>query len=564
MPGFYLRLSSTQRKSLPEPRTKSTAGPPSRLVPVLGTRNGKGCIGFLSVDAGRVSGAPNNQGELNETRQNAYTAAEFVFDLFRSLDHELGRPELELLLSEGGGTSLSLAAMIAALGRILGINWPPDMVSTGCLATEEGKTKLVPVEPSQLSAKIDAAIRFGYRRLILVKGQLGIPDSCDLEILFVDPEPTVALFDLLRLVSNLAAKEQQIAGLLAVYDQRNPRLSPEKAKALTEPFLQHHSRLVRHVVYDIRSRAALHHGETEESNFFREKAEKLRWYDYPTGWLGHYLRYEQTASRAILAVDMGHWNDGDSVNSELDQRLEHLKSAIFGGFADTNDCFAALALSNTRAMRNRFLARLEQKTDRLESAWNDLMLFYNDWDRLFLYCEKIGRKDSNYSRQKNYCIEALVDYWTMEKNVPDWPNVENFLKMLLFDESNLKDAFDLVAWLDWKMLSNQPPSENELDFFLVQAGTFFENRKEHPNFLPFEKVLRYNLGNESQLRISREKLALSPHLNESETSILYLLALRTRRILGFSLPTPDSTTPIAQIARELLQAPDTLVVRCPY
>jgi hypothetical protein len=509
----------------------------------------------------------------SEFESHAYNAAKIIFDLFKPFQHDLGDPLVELYLDEnGGGTSLSLPAMLAALSRTLEITWKDTVISTGCLENDH----LAPVEASTLSEKIETAKRFGYKTLIVVTGQTGIPQDCDLEIIKVDANPLIAIFQLINpKLTGAIPKDRHIARLLFSAD----RLTQLKDNKIIESFLGSDSVLVRSVAHDILSRNALHQGKTTESDQHRKQIEQVRWNKIPNDYLGHYLRYERFAATSVLEIDLGIWNDEHETHKEVDKRLEHLQNVIKNGYADRNDYFGALTLANTRALRKRFLARYEQNFDRLESAWKDLIFLFDDWKEIFVYAQRIDQT-STLARQRNYCLECLADYWKINKDLPKWEKVDEFLTKIYKNfKAEYKNAFDTIAWLNYCTINN-PLKEQKLDTFIKRIDKHFPNTSEHPNWILYENILRFEIGNAQQRQHCLEKLveALSKlsealsKLSKDNTSIVVLPALRIWQILldngSQQIPPPPTAPPegtrLREIYDNLLSAPKTLVDRCPY
>jgi hypothetical protein len=532
------------------------------LVPVLfagGQHNGS--LGFIKVENQQT--APTPQTEIEE---NAVNAAQIVFDLLRPLYHEIGFPKVTVYMNGTAyGTSISLPAIIAALQHIFDLHLPDGIIATGCL--ENGV--LVPVSENTLSDKIAVAKNFGYKKLLLVEGQKGT-ENCPLEIIEVNADPIHAIFDLL-LLRGVIPKDRHLARLLFAYDQKEGRsLDTEPLKK----FLNNKSKLIRYITHDIFSRNALHQGKTETSKKYRQQIGTLEWYEIPSGYIGHYIRYEQVAATAVLEVDLGIWNDNAGIHSELDKRLNHLKNAIDGKFADRNDYLTALALANTRALRRRFLARLEQTPKRFESAWNDLIFLFDDWKEIFNYAQqRLKKKNDTLQRQRNYCLEALTDYWNIYKTLPKWNGVDMFLDSCTkdFKKSNKwNDVFNKIAEFNYRTITKQPLTEKELATFIKRAQANFSETNKYPNFILYENVLRF-YPNTEQREFCLDKLAeVLPELTKEQSSIFNVLALRTRQILlnnGRKVPEPvlpNEGTELRNIADKLLSEPKTLIERCPY
>ncbi|MDR1384423.1 MAG: hypothetical protein LBJ67_11375 [Planctomycetaceae bacterium] len=563
---LYQRLDNKQRNDLPEPLQEFEAeGPLSRYVPVLQVIGNKGCLGVLAVDSVSKYGQPIAQDIQDENRQNVYDAAKIVFDLFRFTNEELGEPDVELELHEGGGTSLSLPAMFAALGRILGITWNDTLISTGCL--ENGKLK--PVETDTLQLKVETAQRFGYKTLVLVEGQTGIPRHCPLTIKYVSTNPNEAIFNLIKL--GKVKRDRNLARFLFGYDQKQGRNIKPK---LVQTFVKHSSPLVRYVANDILFRNALHHGETEKAKGYRDAAETLEWNEIPNGYLGHYLRFENIAASAVLEIDLGNWDDNYPIHQQLDRRLEHLQNAIGDSanknFADRNDYLAALILENTKALRKRFQFRLMQNRKLLNEAWDSLTFLYKDWKEIFKYAERLQQKETTLRRQRNYCIEVLTDYFCTNNLLPpNWKCIgESWNHGKKFQR---EDIFDDIAFLNYGHITAKQWSENQIQQLIERTDERFAEWQGHPNYILYENILRFRIGSEEQRKHCLSQLEKAyPSLTKDNRSILSLLALRTRQILldnGCNVGEPilpAKGTALRKIADNILQSPKTLINRCPY
>ncbi|GHT47164.1 hypothetical protein FACS189454_09300 [Planctomycetales bacterium] len=549
-------------------------------APVLTAANGDGQLGFIAVDNNTTYGEKFFPSEFEE---HAYTAASFVFDLFRPFDKSLTTPHINILLNKtGGGSSLSLPTMIAALQRLTGIRLPDTIVATGCF--DNSRKRLLPVSPDTLPAKIKVAKRFGYRMLLVVKGQTFSPNASgvgDIQIIEVDENPQLALFDVIKLAENQNDAEEGIARLLGTYSNRRICVGIDEAERITKPFVNSISELVRHVANDICSRAALHQGKTEKSAVYRKAAGTLEWDEIPTDALGHYLRYEEVASSSVLAIDSGEWDDNFYAHTELDKRIEHLKQAVKGGFADADDYLSLFAMLNTRALRRRFVSRYARVLE-LQSAWNDLTYFYSEWDKIFAYANRIDRRDTTFERQRNYCLECLADWYHLiiphSSVAKELPLAKEFLSSyklrMGFAEDNKLNGFDCIAWIHYRYLIDEPfwDSDGELAIYRIRnCGGL-----EFPNYISYELLLRYRTISQEERDFCVKKLRCAyneqqKRLKDSPASIMSILALRTRQILlnndcrNLRHPvTPPKDTPLRKIYDDLLSAPDTLIERCPY
>ncbi len=600
---FYDRLPDSKKPEYTTPLNDAkSVGPPERLVPLPAAgKNGQtpfeqGAIFFLSVDSNGSRDDENNIGTKDSVLHYACQAARYSYDMFRILDANVGYPRVELFVDEEceiDGGSLALPAMIAAVCRVLRIHVPDTIISTGLFETDSNSSELRPVAPNSLSDKIVAAVRYGYHKIAVVQGQLGaggcspadvldslvvngtLPQDTVLEFFEVDPDPLLATFRIVSEIPDSAATE--LAGLLAIFDKRYLRSDPYRNNGLVfetvSPYLKSTSPLTRHVAADILRRRALHLGKTLEAEAWRKKTPELRPVDYPSGWLGSYLKYETAASQSVLKLDLGIWDDAE--HDRADRILDRLKGNIQDGAADIEEVRSAMALANTKAYRLRFRGRLEESKGLFENAWSELVAFYSFWDDLFEYTHRMGLIKETRNRQLNQCLECQFDYWTLTGKVLPSPDELYPVDFGLLD--NVRDAFDLVAWLHFRLLSNQLPSSEELERYVAIADSRYDDCKRYPNYLPYEKAILLRLGDVRFQSRMKQRLADAKHLRESldvskpfSNSITALLAIRT----AFALECPDDaasvfermddTGNLKQIARRLLADPERIGFRCPY
>jgi hypothetical protein len=534
-----------------------------------------GCLGFVSV-VFEPTACPR---PTEDTQRAAHGAAAAVADAFRRLNHDLGQPHVELILRDAGGASVGLSALIAASVNLLSVTPREDFAATGCFDAGNG---LTPVEPATLATKVEAAKQWAYRRLLVVEGQTGIPPKSGLEIVEIPGNLILALFAIVREVA-ASPNDLALARILAVFDQAAVRADPrdqdlDRTLQVTQDFVNPATpELARHVAHDIRSRALLHAGRTAEAADEKRKADGLRpaALDFPSGWLGDYLKWHQVAHHAVLALDQGRWEDGEPEHRLLDRTLERLLGAISDQQAGREELLAALFLSNTQARRLDFLGRWHRDSGLLCRAWDDVTRFRSLWPGLFDYCRQIGLRDGDLRRQQNCCLDVLASYWHLKGHLPDsWAVVgHTFWPQASSVEVEQLGAFDLPNLLRWKVISGQEVGV-DLVKGALEAGRkpFGRAQGEYPFFLVYETVLRYRLGTDAQRHVAADALSRSCLFSStmSSASILTLLALRAERLLkeaGYSQliatrPTPG--TPLAVRADELLCRPDALVDRCPY
>lgn len=339
---LYSRLDPQRRVDLKRPVGDRAEGPPPDHFPVLiGTTAGEGRLGFVVIsfsDTSIPQGTSRTEGPIQE-------AASAVADWFRSLSHNTLWPQVELRAGVPcGGPSGSLSALMLTLGHVAHSTWPDDTCATGCW--QDGS--LAPVSASTISSKIQAALGWGYRRLVVVEGQDGLPAGAGLEIVAVPREPLMACLSLIRLLAEQGA-EEAVAQTLAVFDKgmvRGEVARPCLTAVLevTNPFITVDSPpLARHIAHDIRSRALMHAGETPEAAREDGLAKRCRPSLLPDGWIGDYLRWHQPASRAILAIDQGRWDDDDPDHAAVDEAIDHLEEGFRAGGQGFREIYGALA-----------------------------------------------------------------------------------------------------------------------------------------------------------------------------------------------------------------------------
>jgi hypothetical protein len=335
--------------------------------------------------------------------------------------------------------------------------------------------------------------------------------------------------------------------------------------------------LARHVAHDIRSRALLHVGRTDEAAEEKKKADASRPapLEFPSGWLGDYLKWHQVAHHAVLALDQGRWDDDEPEHRLLDRTLDRLLGAISDQQAGREELLAALFLSSTRGRRFDFLGRWHRDSDLLCRAWDGVTRFRSVWPDLFDYCCQIGLRDADLHRQHNCCLDVLASYWHLKGHLPvSWSEIgHTFWPEASSVEVERLGPFDLANLLRWKVISGQEVSVDIVDRVLKAGRRMFEYAQGgYPFFLVYEMVLRYRLGNEAHQCEAADQLAssslFSPEL--PPTSILTLLGLRAERLLeGADAPCPRVNRPktgtrLMKLAEELLAEPSSLIDRCPY
>ena len=571
---LYLRLDEALRSELPSPLSDSKpVGPPAHWVPVLGALRDDGRLGFVVVEFGSNPGRSDAAESVDES---ASEAAEAVARLFRQLDPTVGYPRVGFEHYSGSGSSADLSVALAAAAVLLGGRFPADAVATGCLETGPAGPKILPVEPSSLPSKIKVARRFGYRRLFVAEDQHGIPADSLLEIIHLPRNLLDALF---AVFSDFGSCSDAVCRLLAVFDQTRVRWkggNRDEVLRRTEPFItDSQPAIIRRIGHDMRSRALLHAGETARAQEERAAADAavVSPKDFPSGFLGAYLKWQQPAHNAVLAIDLGYWTDEHPDHQRLDRTLNRLTEAIEDGQAGPDELLAALFLANTRARRRFFLGRWRRQSHLLREAWNDLVRFHPHWEWLFDYAAKLGLPDTTLRRQHNQCIECATDYARLHGRLPEWDSIrrDDWWPARVELPNDSFDAFDLVAWLHYRVFWNGGLPDSLVEPFLAQADLLFEGSDGYPHFLPYEAILRANVLNPGVIHRAAVPLAqsLESLIAARQSGILALLAWRTAAVLDSCgirhsrVGEPDHPE-LRQRWFELSSEPSNPIDRCPY
>ena len=598
---LFGRLPKSLCHELKSPTTDETLSPHPKWIPFPVAGNSRhgldaGAVLFCAVDSSGGTSEGTESSTLPSAAE-AHAAARYIFDLFRQLDPEVGYPNIDISLgfqrAPLSGDSLSLPVMIASFGWLLKVHLPDDLIATGGFNND--RKRLEPVGKETLDEKITAAARLGYHTFVIVKGQTAkfegktlppqelfeklkdggpLPKDTVMEFVEADTDPLNAFIDLVkRFVANPDTSDAQgLARLLAAYGKN--RL--EKVDFERIGFLENNpSELVRHVYCDLASRRALHRGETRLSEKYREAAPKIEPHQFPFGWLGSYLKFEETASRSVLQIDLGMWDDSDPTHEKADRILSRLMGNIADSAADIEDVRCALALANTRALRRLFRARLDRSPEPVQSAWGDVIRFERYWEEIFKYTKARGLDDETLSRQRNQVISYAECYRYLTGSLPSefeivLPRAE------LIDLRDSFDSYDLCGWLTYRFLIGQTPNDEEVNRYFQMAEKCAQSQEDrgnsYPYYLPFEKLLLRDLGTEDQRGEARERLrqALEHHASEGG-GILSLLMMRCAAIAKFADFPPErfldqlkEDSPLRALGEELISRPEEIIGRTPY
>lgn len=598
---LYNRLPESRRREYEAPVTERPLSPHPKWTPfpVAGTgRTGldAGAVLYCMVDAsGSVS--EGSASEAIASLRDAYAAASCVFDLFRQHDPEVGYPKVDIPTRWGcdvEGSSLSLPVIIASFGWLLKVTLPDDLIATGCF---DGKKQcLKPVGEETLGEKITAAARLGYHTFVVVKGQKAkipgegsaSPEECftrlkqdgtlaedtEMEFVEVDTDPLIAFIGLVqKFVTNpddFAA--QGLARLLAAYGKNRLDAGNDKFLDGINVFEKSPSELVRHVYYDLASRWALHRGETEKAKRFRESMPVIQPPQFPFGWLGSYLKFEEIASWSILRLDLGYWDDTDPIHKKADRVLERLLDNIDDNAADIEEVRCALAQANTRARRHLFQARRKNSPELALSAWDDVIRLERYWDDIFRYTKQRGLKSETLWRQWNQVIDCAECCRRLTGSLP--PRFDEVLpreELCSLRQLSKPNSFDLCGWLTYRFLIGQKPNNEEASCYLQMAKDCYW-RDSYPSYLPFEKFLIRQLGTEEQRAEARKCLRRAlEEQSENSGGILSLVMMRCAAVVKCDNFPPEKFlsqltegSALRALGEEFLSVPEELVWRTPY
>ncbi len=579
---LYQRAPESAREGWPAPIV-APRGPPPRSVPVLaGCADGRGRLGFLTVEFQSVP--PANP--YNREQAAAVRAAEIAAAWYRNVTTSAHWPQVVYHLHDCEGESLALSAFAAALSSCLDQPVAGDVAFTGCLSGSEHQPIFAPADADYMAAKIAEARAWGYRRLLVIRGQAGIPDDALDMVHFLPEDPAEAAAEIFQIAMSDDAGAQAQARLLAVLDQallRSGTLSPKrmaKLRQVTEPFVQEQCAVLpRRLAHDLRSRAFLHLGDTQAAadEAVLAQAAQPRPVDLRDALISNYVKYQERAHRSVLVVDQGHFEDGRQAHADLDAALERRLAALACNEADIVDVYMALIMANTRARRWMFHGRWERNGQRCAAAYQEFHRFADDWDELFDWCRHSGMPDGTLRRQENQCIEALADCAVFNGGLPAalraqamrlWPaNVADGAVM------DMRCCWDITAWIRWRAMLQLPISDAAAGRILIHSQR--EARRlggGYPSFLPAEWLLRAGAAVGDNRRLAADALLASELFGPAlkPTSVLTILAIRAEILLkqnGFAPPAPVRPAPgskLAELGESLLASPEHAVARCPY
>lgn len=577
---------------------------PPHVIPIVGARSDQvGALGAMKIGRSEQTLSASGSDVIvkpvgDDLESAAQAGVSLVCKAVTELVPDAYRPVIELEVEHiAAGDSVALPAAIGALLNIFGLTWPADMVASGGIDVQRGIFRPVPSET--LASKAKAARAWGFTRILLVEDMDDDNDLDEIEGLRVERVPghPAALAIALAQLQGIDLDEENIAKALTVFDLRVGRAGAHMLGEViraTAPFIEGTSPLVRHIAFDMRSRALLHVGRTSEAQQALHEADALRGQgDLPDGRLRDVLRYQQPAHRSIIHLDLGEWSDEHPAHRAVDELIAELDSE----WPTKHERLMRFFLANTRARRHEYLGRLHGDESRFESAWTDLLHDSKQWSDLLdqFAQQELHLPDTNRERIHNQitdlawsrvvCSGVLPTSWQVvleSWEAPRVPLVESLneavIEYTLTSGETLhigKSGFDALARLKRHIALGEPGLPPELEelqnaitcrvigapsypwFYWLELGATLA--REHGMDLPLPEH-----GKEGGFEQAWSFLLNAP------MGIAQIIALRSDQLLrglNRSLPSvqpPDPETPLGRLFNELQSDPSSVIRRAPY
>ncbi len=600
---------------LPEPtREAARTGCwlPADVIPIVGALpGGGGALGVIRLGRSEHTlsspelNLERGAGRPGDSSAAARDGTALVSDMMAELLPNASRPLPELSVGRAStGDSVALPSAVGALLQLFKVPWPDDLIVTGGIDIESGRFTAVPAET--LPGKLAALKSWGFTRIGLVsscddafENLSGSLEGVRIERMPADPAELPAA---LAGLEGIELREADVARALALFDLRVGRAGPhllDRVLETTAVFVDHGSPLVRHLAHDMRSRALLHAGRSDEARTELEHADRLHGQgDLPDGRLRDVLRYQQGAHRSVVHLDLGAWSDDHPAHLAVDDLISELD----GRWGTQHERLMRIFLANTRARRMEYLGRLEGNSARYDRAWSDLVADRDRWTELLedFATGELHLQDTSRARIENQLIDVAASRVVSGLDLPaDWrviiEEITDHPSPVLVDESNLPtfefhfddgsrcfiggDGFDAVARLRRHRALGMESLPPELEILRgstrVSLGSGAPGFVPHPWFIWFEQAALLALEQGTPLPLpDRDESSGFPrgwsHLIDPGSGIMNILGLRSRVVfetLGFKLPTvPEHpcTGSLAALHRELASRPSEVLTRVPY
>ena len=586
------------RLSVPEDHDPEVEAvlPPAGMVHLLAALGDDGLIGHVAGRIGEETDASRGFLSGADRIEEAEGLVDAVLRAVSPLLPGASRPKLEYAIGrDASGDSHALSAGLAAVVQLMEADVQSGIAATGGWDQARGCFRPVPAET--IPAKLQAAARWGMRRVLVVEGQ-ELPPNPPIEVISIPANPAALPLAAVQHVVQ-GADASKVREALGIYDMQVARhhlTSLESILEFTEQFIDParcDDDILRQIAADMRSRAYLHRGDGGEARRWLEEALSLRGRAYlPEGPLGDYLLYQQAAHHSIVMIDQGLLEDVPGqlkVHAEVDRLIEELEAR----WCTRHQSLLRMFLRNTRARRNEYLARLALEQSMLEPVVRDLLAERSRWDELIEeYARRdLKMRDTDLRRQHNLLIDvamsrvSLVDpvaygscAWRPE---PD-ALVEELSTFIWTAEVGDKlpggiSRYDLVGLLKWWCLRGGATSGQ-----LNAAWEWIRKSTGHdgavvalpwPVPLALECLLRLDEGTLPMDEIVsglQQSILLQAGEDAPMDSVLRLLSLRTRALLasrGEESPEiipPESGTALRRLHDRIVENPSVCVARCPY
>lgn len=529
-----------------------------------------GAIGLLQVD---LLAGPGDD-TLAELVTVGETALATVRNVLDGVRRRFGvvlaeRPRWRVTLAAPApfdGESVGLAAALACLASLAGGRVKPDLAVTGGFSTEHCRCR--PADPGSLQAKHAAAGRWRFRRMGVVGD---VPDFGPSPALIALP-PTLEGLALCVETWCDGGDPDWLARALTVADlsQGSDASPPNELAAMTEKLLARWKSpsLVRYVALDIRARAALHRGDTDDARRDTEEARLLEpSLDLPDGSFGDYLRDRTIAHRSVASLDAGLMADDEPAHRAVDAAISRLEQA---SWLRRSERLVLHFLRHTRARRWQYRARLEQSLPAAREALEESLRGREGWEALLdgYAAKELQDRTTSVRRAENLVIECGATVARLGGDATEvrgwgglWPSRTRC--------NDCQSAYDRTAWLRWHRIGGQPPKAAEPCVEACLQGLLDGHAVGYPETLMVEEVLESLPPGHERRAACLDLLGRSAVLTSGEAgSIFRVIAIRiAARLSREGRPHPPLTRPTGALGRlfdELSDRLESAGVRCPY
>lgn len=505
------------------------------------------------------------------------------------------------------GGSAALAALVAHVARGVGFTIPDDLAATGCLGFDENQeARILPVDVDTIRGKVEVLRDHGFRRILIPEEQESqfdayIDPADGMQLVALPSSASASLPKILEVLLGSGEEEEgALLSALLMIDKvcvRDPgRLDEDFPRALLRAIRRGGGPIVRVVVADLRARSAVHDGRPGAERLDRYVEAMMARHELVVAdpWLADYFDAHQMASRAMLALDTGDWNQGDGSLAwgRLDEEIGELTRRSIrrqGRFLNLRDEYALFACRNTRAYLRVFLGRLLGDADRVREGLNDRVEHRAHWEHLVRYgFHSLGHRGATMARQWNQVADAmssLIELGGLDEGSPAVLAATEVLQAawpvgLPFPEPGdaCGEDFTTCSRLRWMRLTRQPGWERAAEEWLevFERATKPEVPWVFAQHLPAEQVAAYHPDASVRLRAAAILDRPWAIQYEDPKSILWVLRFRALAASGLArgddvMPSlqsrvePFADTPLGRIAARMIAgSAEDVLIRCPY